>query len=115
MKNLFRATSEERVLIEKIATRAVELCHKGGIRIKVDRLSLMMDIEATHCNSYRLRLQELLDADKSNFIHDVFGIRAYIDRETGKICNEFVPRFTDTSAEYSIEETPENYEEFSDA
>lgn len=52
-----------------------------------------MDITATHANGCPLRLDDLLAADEFNFGHDVFGIRNCLDRKTGKLMRNFLPRF----------------------
>lgn len=58
------------------------------------RLSSEMDVTACHCNGCPLRLEELLAADDFNFMHDMAGIRNHIDRETGKLMDHFLPRFS---------------------
>ena len=40
-----------------------------------------------------LRLEELLEADDLDFIHDVFGIRRHLDVATGELRDCFVPRY----------------------
>jgi hypothetical protein len=54
---------------------------------------IMMDLTACHANGCPLDLAGLLAADDSNFIHDVCGINAHLDRRTGKLCDCFLPRF----------------------
>lgn len=83
----FECTREEIAIIQAIVARAVQRKPNIGF------LSLEMDITACHCNGYPLRLQDLLEADDFNFAHDVFGIRANIDRSTGELENCFLPRF----------------------
>ncbi len=61
---------------------------------KTDRVSLNMDISATHANGNPLRLAELLKADDFNFYHDIAGIQRHIDRSTGKLGGCFVPRYS---------------------
>ena len=57
-----------------------------------DKLSMMMDISAAD-EDCPLKLQELLDADYENFVHDITGIRANINRQTKKLENCFLPRY----------------------
>ncbi len=78
--------------IPKIAKRAVVMAKKHGV--SYDHLDAVMDIDACHNNGNSLKLAELLAADDFNFAHDVFGIRANIDRTTGKLANCFVPRYS---------------------
>ena len=84
---------EEEVLVGKIAERAIK-----EVRLsypKFSKLDLIMDITATHNENGKLRLEDWLNADDSNFYHDIFGIMRHMDRETGQLKNFFEPRFTD--------------------
>jgi hypothetical protein len=78
---------EELLLISQIAKRAKRAGNPD------DLITINMDIEAAHKEA-PLDLQALLAADDFNFNHDVFGIRKYMDRTTGKLTNCFSPRFT---------------------
>lgn len=80
-----------RVRAKEIATRAVELSLKHGVRRDVR--DIQMDIIATHANGCPLDLDRLAAADDFNFAHDVFGIERHIDRATGKLTRCFLPRF----------------------
>lgn len=84
------ATKAEIITIGKIAHRAVKMADDAGIGYEYQ--DAMMDIEATHCNGCKLKLDVLLEADDFNFAHDVFGIRSHIDRETGELTGHFLPR-----------------------
>ena len=83
---------EDADLAVKIARRAVSMAEEYNI--PYDQMTAVMDIDACHCNGNPLKLQELLDADGFNFAHDVFGIRANINRKTGQLQNCFVPRYS---------------------
>ena len=76
----------------KICQRAEKLGYKG------DFLSLMMDIESAD-KKFNLRLNDLLDADNFNFLHDVYGIVNNIVRDEypAKSFGFFVPRFAGCS------------------
>jgi hypothetical protein len=89
-------TKAEAKLIGAIVKRAVELASRNGV--PVDAMQLSMDLTACHANGCPLRLEDLLAADDGNFGHDVFGIRRYIDRKTGKLTDCFVPRFASREA-----------------
>lgn len=80
-------TKDERLLAVEIAKRAEEMN-----LLMFDRLSLIMDIEATH-NEVGLKLSELLNADDENFTHDIIGIQKNIDRTSKKMQNFFLPRY----------------------
>lgn len=86
----FTASKYETKPILAIAKRAVAKATEYGI--DYDFQSAVMDLEACHCNGMPLDLQKLLDAPDGDFGHDVFGIRRFIDRETGKLTDCFVPR-----------------------
>lgn len=71
----------------KIAKRADEM----GI-LAVDRLTLKMDLENVN-KKIKMNFQELLKADDMDFIHDIYNIQMFMDRETGELINDFIPRF----------------------
>lgn len=105
------STDQERGWIHDIAERAEEL----GLIDGEARLSLMMDVAATHRNGCPLRLEHLLhETTDFDFAHDVMGIRDNIDRTTGKLQHEFLPRSgaempestVTSSFEENIETTP---------
>lgn len=73
--------------IIQIANRA------DSYNMRIDRLSLMMDLEAVHAYN-PLRLADLLEADKNNFYHDICGIREHLNRQTKRLENCFLPRYT---------------------
>lgn len=87
----WHTTKEEREIITSIAKRANSMAKKIGGKYHV--MEAVMDISATHGNGCPLKLQELLDADDLNFAHDVFGMRAHINRQTGKLGDCFIPRY----------------------
>ena len=80
------ASPADAVLIQAIVDRAVR---DGHVK---DRLGLMMDITAVHVNGCPLQLARLLEIETVHFLHDLSGIRAYVDRDTGKLTDGFVPR-----------------------
>lgn len=83
-------------IIAQIVDRAYGLLDAATVaRLWGDRMSMMMDLSACHANAYPLRLEALLAADPLNFTHDVCGIGAHMNRETGKLENHFVPRFAE--------------------
>lgn len=86
----FTTTPEEDKLICAIVDRAERMCAANGIHFV--RLTLIMDLSATHANGCPLDFAKLLAADDFNFGHDVSGIMRNIDRLTGKLGNCFVPR-----------------------
>ena len=89
----FDVTPCEAKQIAAIVRRARAL-GKAPESLALDLLSLEMDLTTCHANGCPLRLGELLIADDFNFAHDVFGIRRHLNRETGKLENCFLPRFS---------------------
>lgn len=87
----FSTTPEEQKAIDGIVAREMKLCPDA------DPISISMDITATHCNGTPLDLDRLLEADDANFMHDVSGIAQHIDRETGQLDGQFLPRFFKTA------------------
>ena len=58
------------------------------------RLSLLMDLEACHCNGCALDLQGLLEnARDEDLVHDVAGIARHLNCSTGKLEDLFYPRY----------------------
>lgn len=90
------ATKHEMKLIKAISKRVQEMDYIYSLEHDVEYplMEAMMDINACHSNGNPLRLKDLLEADNFNFMHDVFGIRRHINRETGELENLFSPRFT---------------------
>jgi len=82
----WNTTKEDLDVIDKIIERA----NKLGVML--NKMGLLMDISATH-EKCPLKLQELLEADNFNFMHDVIGIINNINRDTGELENCFLPRF----------------------
>lgn len=83
--------TEDMEIIGEIAARAVKVAEGAGVNY--DRTTAIMDLIACHANGCPLRLRDLLAARPFDFNHDVFGIRAHIDRETGKLGGCFLPRY----------------------
>jgi len=71
----------------EIAKRADDM----GI-LAVDRLTLKMDLENVN-KKMKLNFKELLKADDIDFIHDIYNIQLHMDRKTGELKNDFLPRF----------------------
>lgn len=57
-----------------------------------NQFTQFMDIDAAF-NQFELRLDDMLNADDYEFMHDFEGIQNHINRKTGKI-KGFVPRFS---------------------
>jgi len=78
-------------LIGKIADRAITVY--ANYEIRVDRLTIVMDITCCHFSVQKLRLDDLLAADDFNFMHDVGGINKHLDRQL-LMLDGFSPRFS---------------------
>ena len=76
----------KRDLISKIADRAVAMF---GCR----KIDIVMDLCYCIEGGCDLDLERLLNADDSNFSHDIAGIHNHLNRETKKLDNWFLPRF----------------------
>jgi len=87
----FDVGMEEFDIICEIADRAIELMEGFG-HTPPEKMTLVMDLSATHANGCPLKLRELLDAERGTFAHDVGGIIKHINRETGQLEDCFVPR-----------------------
>lgn len=81
-------------LVHVIAQRALRAANRLNVK-GVDLLDFEMDVCATHLNGCPLRLDDLAGtSDEFSFVHDIFGIRRHLNRETGKLENHFLPRFS---------------------
>jgi hypothetical protein len=69
------------------------VCRASEVLDGIDGMSLQMDIVATHISGCKLKMQELLNADLGDFLHDVCGIMRHLDRTTGKLQDCFLPRY----------------------
>nr|WP_053000316.1 hypothetical protein [Sphingomonas sp. Y57] len=87
----FTTTRAEMDQIAKIADRAEAL---GLLTGSYDRMTLIMDLSATHANGCPMDFARLAEADDFNLTHDITGIANTIDRETGKLAGFFLPRFS---------------------
>jgi hypothetical protein len=88
-----KTTADDLHTIRAIAKRAVSLTgNTDSLTGNTDIMAVEMDISACHIQC-PLDLQALLDADNSNFVHDVTGISAHINRTDGKLRDCFVPRY----------------------
>lgn len=85
----WETTKADMIAISKIAKRQVERFSAVGIASQ--KQDIEMDITAAHLNGCPLDLDKLLAFDDMNFAHDVCGIMAHIDRETGAIKDFFLP------------------------
>lgn len=67
-----------------------------GLMEKSEGLDRLMDIESAD-RKFNLRLDEWLEADDFNFVHDFIGIRSHTNRANGFPATDFglfVPRFS---------------------
>ena len=90
MKMNWHTSLLEAKLIQKIASRAVLMAALA--KVDYDFQTADMDVTACHTNGCALDLEKLLAADNANFGHDIFGIRRFIDRRTGQLMGNFLPR-----------------------
>lgn len=92
----FRVSKTEQQAIADIVKRAKRAADLAGITI--DPLELNMDLCATHANGCPLDFDKLLAFPDFDFNHDIFGIRRFIDRSTGKLTRCFLPRCVRTES-----------------
>lgn len=83
-------SDQDRRLIEKIAERAQRMYADHGQERAL--LDILMDLTATHANGCPLDLVKFLTFDNFNFAHDIGGINAHLDRQTGQLTRCFLPR-----------------------
>lgn len=88
----FDLSAEDSRLTLGITRRFIALYGKIGPEIRF--LDVVMDLRACHANGNPLKLQELLDAKDSDFMHDLCGIQRHINRSTGQLEDYFSPRYS---------------------
>lgn len=90
----WKVSKEDHDLISQIAVRAREIARRQGADYSWHDCT--MDLTAVHANGHPLDLKGLLEADVYNFTHDVFGIAAHLNHETGQLTNGgiFNPRYS---------------------
>jgi len=89
-----KLSRESAELAHNIAFRAFKLLTKQEVEQHGLKLhELEMDICAAHLRS-PINLEGLLSATDSDLGHDVFGIRRFIDRDTGFLKHGFSPRWS---------------------
>ena len=86
MKNMikFNTSSEDMKLIKQITDRIEDN--------NIDKMFVMMDLSAIDSNDCKIDFLKLLNFDDFDFYHDIIGIMTHIDRKTGKLTKNFVPR-----------------------
>lgn len=97
MKINFKLSEIDSATIGLIADRALKMAKKhakGSPMANRDKMDWRMDITACHNMGCKLKLRDLARADDFNFAHDVFGIARHLNRETGKLEDHFLPRFS---------------------
>lgn len=78
---------DKTILIKRIVDRAILLrCDYAS------RITMMVDLEAAY-DRFALRLEDLLHAPTLDFLHDVSGIGAHLNRVNKAFDPDFVPRF----------------------
>jgi len=82
-----KTTRDEILRINSIAKMA---CYLDPL---LDLLSVQMDLEACHTHGCPLDLERLHNADQVNLMHDIAGISRHLDRDTGQLGGNFLPRF----------------------
>ena len=84
----FDINDHETRVIGKIAARATKMYPF------LDHLATMMDLTIVHANGNPLRLDDFLEAQDFDFMHDIAGIHNHLDRKTGQLKDCFSPRYS---------------------
>lgn len=87
--------SADFTVISKIADRYLAFLQSLPNRKKhhdPSKMSITMDLEVVHY-IYGLNLVAMLDGKFADLMHDLGGIMAHLDRETGVLKDCFVPRY----------------------
>lgn len=62
------------------------------VAMNLDEASTILDLAMCNANGTPLDFAKLAAFDDYNFAHDVFGISNHLDRATGQLRPEFLPR-----------------------
>lgn len=81
-------SKKELEIIHEIAKRTVNIDNPQVTLVDVE-----MWIGAAHITT-GLKLKELLVAKNSDFFHDVYGIAGHLNQITGKLEDNFIPRYS---------------------
>lgn len=89
----FKATKTEVETILKVADRVRKAigCRMGKAWLRYRR-EIVMDLDACHSNGCPLDFKKMLAVSDADLLHDINGIRASLNRNTGKIVGIFQPR-----------------------
>lgn len=80
---------EDMDLMSAISDRAI----KELPQLHLKKMNIMMDLDSVH-EINPLRLKDLLEANSSNFTHDIAGILKHFDRTTKKLDPTWSPRYS---------------------
>jgi hypothetical protein len=90
----FKVSTYEGHLILRVARRAVSLgIDTHNSPAPAEEQQWVSDIVLCHNHGCPLMLAELLAASADEFTHDMIGIRAFLNRNTGKLEGIFHPRY----------------------
>lgn len=80
----------------QLAAQRFERMTRPDERAGYSRTNLLMDLLAADGvnGNAPLDWRRLLAADDFNFLHDIRGISAHMNRDTGQLGGHFLPRFT---------------------
>jgi hypothetical protein len=95
----FEISAADSLLVGKIARRV--RARSAGFGFKLDVIEVRMDLTAVHANGCPMDFAKLLAASPDTLAQDVFGICRNIDRKTGRLTGQFLPRcaLPETAAE----------------
>ena len=77
-------------LMTLVVDRAQRLRKEHGVR--QDRMTTLMDLHYAY-EQYPLDLARMTTGPDPDFLHDILGIRAHMDREACVLTDCFVPRY----------------------
>lgn len=99
----FSVTTEERILIQKVADKAWKNTPQGNLggSFYVTKEDHVMDLIAVHKNGCPMDWEKLLRFPPAAFRHDIQGISRNLNRQTGELENFFIPRAARTKEKKS--------------
>lgn len=89
---LYANRSDARTIEDIVDKFGLALAHRGTLLGDDLVVDLRLDITACHLNGTPLDLKKLLGFDVMSLSHDIMGIRNNLNRITGKLENNFLPK-----------------------
>lgn len=93
--------------MEKVVQRAV--FHYSQFGVVLDPVRLTLDLSAVKTLIPNICFKALLESEDDDFAHDIFGVVKNLNRETGHLENNFLPRYLRYKNDFEKDEVMQRY------